>query len=66
MLAVSRVIDHAEDIHRPALQLDRHLPGRQHRRELRLLFEPGVQFTGLGRVLRIEVQLGGAVARASC
>ncbi|MNK90848.1 hypothetical protein D3C87_1109170 [compost metagenome] len=59
VLAIGRVIDHAEDIRRPALQLDRHLPVGQHRRGLRLLFEPGVQLPGLGRVLRVEVKLGG-------
>ncbi|MNF80573.1 hypothetical protein D3C84_628200 [compost metagenome] len=59
VLTVSRMIDHPEHIRRPALHLNRHLPVGQHRRELRLLREPAVQLTGLGRVLRIEVELGG-------
>ncbi|MCY1441538.1 hypothetical protein D9M71_578560 [compost metagenome] len=59
VLAIGRVIDHAEDIRRPALQLNRDLPVGQHRRQLRLLLEPVIHLPSLGRVLGIEVELGG-------
>ncbi|MNO85896.1 hypothetical protein D3C76_772800 [compost metagenome] len=58
VLTIGRVIDHAKDIRRPALQLNGNLPVGQHRRQLRLLLEPVVHLPSLGRVLWIEVELG--------
>ncbi|MCY1187443.1 hypothetical protein D9M73_284220 [compost metagenome] len=58
MLAIGRVVDDPGQVRRPALQLDRHLPVGQHRRQLRLLLEPAVHLPGLGRVLWVEVKLG--------
>ena len=59
VLTISGVVDHAEHLRGPALQLHRHLPRGQYGLHQGLAGQPRRQLLGLLRILRVEVQLGG-------